>query len=218
MADPQNPLLDVAEMSFCIVKPHAVVGGFDGEIRTLLERNRFTILGHRRLFLTPDIIKQIFINQNFDEHHIRSFQGAATYFHVSRPNAIAVLRKLSGHLDPGSAAVGSFRYMYGVGPFFNAVFVPASEDEFRDIFKKLELWFQVYVQALTQRESEPLTWAAEKFKEMFGGSSALGAEGGEAERSGEKAPTTEHKPEEEAREKITPITDRVVRSYDSEGE
>ena len=168
-----NPLIEKTTQSLLLIKPHATQSGAEVEIRTFLERNKFTILGQQRFILTDVIINQMYRSE-FDLKELTGGKRAALNGPVlvlivsAVENTLQRLWSLVGHEDPGEAKLGTLRYMYGVTRDYNAIYAPKTESEFRLLRGIFELWQSIFLQALNVHDAEPLEWARKKFMEMTG--------------------------------------------------
>ena len=164
----ENPLRNESEMTFCLIKPHAAHAGFDGEIVSFLQRNKFSVLESKRIMFTDEIVKELFRDRVVPDKELESWRGAGVFIHLTKKNAIEDLRKLIGHDVPAEARIGTLHYMYGMTPFYNSVIAPKNESEFERMYEVLNVWYQVFARALTDREGNPLERASKRLEAMFG--------------------------------------------------
>lgn len=115
----------MVERTLTIIKPDAVAAGHVGAIIQHLEREGFRILGVKRLRLSEAQAKKF-----YEVHRERPFYGSLVAFMTSGPvwamalerdNAVAHLREVMGATDPGKAAPGTIRALYGSSIERNAI-------------------------------------------------------------------------------------------------
>lgn len=112
------------EKTFAIIKPDAVAAHHTGMIISLIELNKFTIKGMRKVHLTRAQAEEFYA-----VHKERSFFGELVEYMISGPvvvmalekeNAIQEWRDLMGATNPAKAAPGTIRKMFGTSIGNNA--------------------------------------------------------------------------------------------------
>ena len=113
------------EKTFAIIKPDAVAALKSGDIISLIELNKFSILGMNKVQLT-----QAQAETFYAVHKERSFFGELVQYMISSPvvimvlskeNAIQEWRDLMGPTNPAQAGPGTIRRMFGTSIGNNAV-------------------------------------------------------------------------------------------------
>ena len=113
------------ERTFSIIKPDAVEKGHAGSILAHFEKAGFKVLGLKRLHLTKEQAEGFYA-----EHRERGFFGELVQFMsrspiivlaLEREDAVAKYREVIGATDPGKAADGTVRKLYGASVGENAV-------------------------------------------------------------------------------------------------
>jgi len=113
------------ERTFSIIKPDAVEKGHAGGILAHFEKEGFKVLGLKRLHLTKEQAEGFYA-----EHRARGFFGELVQFMsrspilvlaLEREAAVAKYREVIGATDPGKAADGTVRKLYGASVGENAV-------------------------------------------------------------------------------------------------
>ncbi|MEM9694750.1 MAG: nucleoside-diphosphate kinase [Myxococcota bacterium] len=113
------------ERTLAIVKPDAFAAKKTGAILTRIEEEGFTVCGMRQTHLTLAEAEGF-----YDVHRERPFFGELTEFMSRGPvvvlaleaeGAIAKWREVIGATDPGKAAEGTIRKLYGKDVGENAV-------------------------------------------------------------------------------------------------
>jgi nucleoside-diphosphate kinase len=128
------------ETTFLIVKPRALAEGHVGGIVTELERAGFEILGVASRRLTRDEAAGLYgvhEGKPFFEGLVEFMTSGLSVGLVLRaPGAVALLREVVGATDPGEAAPGTIRALYGTSVRENAVHAADSPDrvEFESSF------------------------------------------------------------------------------------
>ena len=114
----------MVEKTFAIIKPDAVLAGNIGQIISLIELNKFNIVGMKKLTLSRQQAETFYA-----VHKERPFFGELVDYMLSGPvvimalekeNSISQWRDLMGATDPKKAAVGTLRYMFGASIANNA--------------------------------------------------------------------------------------------------
>ncbi len=114
-----------AERTLGIIKPEAVEESHVGEIVSLIERNKFKIIGLHMLRLTRKQAERF-----YDIHKSKPFfnelvdymtSGPVVAIALEKENAIQDWRTLMGATRPAQANIGTLRYMFGTDITKNAV-------------------------------------------------------------------------------------------------
>lgn len=112
------------EKTLAIIKPEAVAQGHSGMIISLIELNKFAILGMKKVLLTKAEAEQFYA-----VHKERPFygelvegmtKGPVIVMALEKENAIKDWRDLMGATNPAAAGVGTIRKMFGVSIGSNA--------------------------------------------------------------------------------------------------
>lgn len=113
------------ERTFAIIKPGAVAAGHAGNIISMIERSKFTIVAMEKTSMTTAQAQEL-----YQEHKERSFFGEMVSSMTSSPiivmvlereNAVAAWRELMGATNPAQATLGTIRSLYGENIGNNAV-------------------------------------------------------------------------------------------------
>lgn len=113
------------EQTFSIIKPNAVKKNVMGDIIKLFEQNDLKIAAAKLTVLTKSKCEEFYA-----EHKARPFFGELVSFMTSGPvmlmvlsgeNAVAKNREIMGATDPGKAAPGTIRKLFGDSVGENAV-------------------------------------------------------------------------------------------------
>lgn len=113
------------ERTLTILKPDAMAAGHVGDIIKIFEANRFKILAARLVNLSKkeaEIFYAVHRGKRFFES-LTAFMssGQALVMVLEGENIIARLRDVMGTTDPGTAAPGTIRKLYGANIERNAV-------------------------------------------------------------------------------------------------
>ncbi len=112
-------------MTFALIKPDALASGRAGDIISLIELNKFSIVRMNKIRLTARQAEEF-----YGVHKSRPFFGELVAYIISGPvivmalekdNAIKEWRELMGATDPVKAGPGTIRRMFGVNISNNAV-------------------------------------------------------------------------------------------------
>ncbi len=107
----------MVERTLAIIKPDAVAQGDSGLIISLIERNKFNIVGMKKIHLTKEQAEQFYA-----VHKERPFYGELVEGMLKGPVIIMALEKeagikgwrdLMGATNPDEAALGTLRKMFG---------------------------------------------------------------------------------------------------------
>lgn len=130
------------ERTFAMIKPDAVASGNTGKIIDLIESNGFTIVGMEKVKLDKHKASTFYA-----VHKERPFFGELVEFVSSGPvvllalekeNAILAWRELMGATDPGKAADGTVRKLFGTNVGKNATH---GSDSAQNAQQELALFF-----------------------------------------------------------------------------
>jgi nucleoside diphosphate kinase len=122
------------ERTLLIVKPDAVSGGHTGDVISLVEKDRFTLLDMKMLTLDREDAARLYA-----PHRGKPFYDSLIEFMTSGPvvvcvlerdNAVTRLRELLGDTDSRKAAPGTVRALYGTDNQKNAAHGSDSADSF----------------------------------------------------------------------------------------
>ncbi len=111
----QNRAKLMIEKTLAIIKPNAVKEKKSGQIITLIELNKFSIIRMHKMQLSQKQAEQF-----YDVHKERPFfrelvdvmiSGPVIVMALERDNAITAWRDVMGATDPKKAALGTIRYM-----------------------------------------------------------------------------------------------------------
>ncbi len=127
------------ERTCVIIKPHAV-----GQREKILRIYRMQGVAHSRWrVLTPS--REV-VEEHYDEHRaaehfpttVMSLCGRLIVLEFKGPDVIRRIRELNGATDPGKAAQGTIRQLFGGVLPFNAVHASSDREAAE---RELELWF-----------------------------------------------------------------------------
>jgi len=106
----------MVERTLAIIKPSAVKRCSSGLIITLIELNKFTIKGMRKIDLTRAQAEQFYAvhkERPFYQELVEAMlSGPVIVMALERENAILTWRELMGATDPKKAAPGTMRAMF----------------------------------------------------------------------------------------------------------
>ena len=112
------------EKTLAIIKPDAVAHGDSGLIISLIERNKFTILGMKKLHLTKEQAEQFYAVHKerpfFGELVEGMSVGPVIVMALEKEDGIKAWRDLMGATDPAQAALGTLRKLFGTNIGSNA--------------------------------------------------------------------------------------------------
>ena len=112
------------QRTLTMIKPDAVADGHSGAILAHLERAGFKIVGMKKLLLSP-----MQAGAFYAVHKARPFYGELVEFMTEGPiiaaclekeDAVKALRDVMGATNPGEAAEGTLRKLYGANIGRNA--------------------------------------------------------------------------------------------------
>ncbi len=115
----------MTERTFAIIKPDAIIALQSGDIISIIEYNKFTIIRLVKVRLTREQAERFYA-----VHSQRSFYNELVDYMSSGPliimvlekeNAIQDWRELMGATNPAQARIGTLRYMFGTSIGNNAV-------------------------------------------------------------------------------------------------
>lgn len=115
----------LVERTCAIIKPDAVAKLFTGDIISLIELNKFSVVRIKKVQLSRAVAEQF-----YSEHKGKPFfadlieyitSGPLIVLALEKANAIADWRALMGVTNPAQAAVGTVRIMFGADKTHNAV-------------------------------------------------------------------------------------------------
>ncbi len=114
-----------SERTCALIKPDAVAAFHVGEIISLIERNKFSIVHIKKIYLSREQAQTFYAEHKgkpFYETLVGYMTSGPIYaFVLEHTNAIAQWRKLMGATDPQQAEIGTIRKMFGVDKTYNAV-------------------------------------------------------------------------------------------------
>jgi nucleoside-diphosphate kinase len=112
------------EKTLAIIKPDAVEAHHSGAIITLIELNKFSILGMKKVHLTHKQAEEFYAVHKerpfFGELVTGMIKGPVIVMALEREDGIKSWRDLMGATDPAKASVGSLRAMFGTSIGSNA--------------------------------------------------------------------------------------------------
>ncbi len=112
------------EKTLAIIKPGAVAQGDSGLIISLIERNKFNILGMKKIHLTKEQAEQFYTvhkDRPFFKDLVESMTtGPVIVMALEKEGGILGWRELMGATDPAKASLGSMRRMFGTSIGSNA--------------------------------------------------------------------------------------------------
>ncbi|KAJ3161782.1 thioredoxin domain-containing protein 6 [Geranomyces michiganensis] len=126
---PMTPMSATAERTLAIIKPDAMAPAVVAQILDVLRRQRFEIVGRRKVWLTPAQVEEL-----YKEHEKENFfQGVLTHMSTApvlalileKDAAVAEWRKMMGPANSGvarSSAPSSIRALFGTDNRLNAVY------------------------------------------------------------------------------------------------
>lgn len=113
------------ERTLSIIKPDAVEAKREGAIVSRLQEEDFTICGMKRIHLTRAQAEGFYAEHAgrgfFDELVTFMSRGPIVVMALERDNAVAKYREVIGATDPGKAADGTIRKLFGKDVGENAV-------------------------------------------------------------------------------------------------
>jgi nucleoside-diphosphate kinase len=130
--------------TYAMIKPDAVQNGHTGDIIKLIEANKFSIIGIKKVQLTQHQAMAF-----YKEHQGKSFfkdliaymtSGPIIALVLQKKDAVASWRNLMGATNPLKSDVGSLRYMFGSSMTENAVHGSDSEKSAR---REIKFFFGV---------------------------------------------------------------------------
>lgn len=106
------------EKTLAIIKPDAVALGQAGMIISLIELNKFAIIGMKKIQLTKTEAEKFYAvhkERPFYGELVESMaKGPVIVMVLEKDNAIKDWRDLMGATNPATAAVGTIRKMFGI--------------------------------------------------------------------------------------------------------
>ena len=112
------------EKTFAIIKPDAVANGDSGDIISLIERNKFTILRMEKKQLSKEQAEQFYAVHKerpfFGELVEGMIKGPVIVMALEKEDGIKGWRDLMGATNPEDAALGTMRKMFGTDIGSNA--------------------------------------------------------------------------------------------------
>jgi len=113
------------ERTLSIIKPDAVAARKSGAIIARLEEEGFVVKAMKRIHLTRAQAEGFYAEHSargfFDELVTFMSRGPIVVMALERENAVAKYREVIGATDPGKAAEGTIRKLYGANVGENAV-------------------------------------------------------------------------------------------------
>jgi len=118
--------------TYLMIKPEIVEAGKQGEIITLLSRNRFKIVRMKQFTFTTEEAKKFYsIHEGkpfFNDLIAYITSGPVVGIELEADDAVAKVRELVGATNPSEARPGTIRYMYGTDIQQNAVHASDSDE------------------------------------------------------------------------------------------
>jgi len=118
--------------TYLMIKPEIVEAGKQGEIITLLSRNRFKIVRMKQFTFTTEEAKKFYsIHEGkpfFSDLISYITSGPVVGIELEADDAVAKVRELVGATNPSEARPGTIRYMYGTDIQQNAVHASDSDE------------------------------------------------------------------------------------------
>ena len=118
--------------TYLMIKPEIVEAGKQGEIITLLSRNRFKIVRMKQFNFTIEEAKKFYsIHEGkpfFNDLIAYITSGPVVGIELEADDAVAKVRELVGATNPSEARPGTIRYMYGTDIQQNAVHASDSDE------------------------------------------------------------------------------------------
>jgi len=118
--------------TYLMIKPEIVQAGKQGEIITLLSRNRFKIIRMKQFTFTTEEAKKFYsIHEGkpfFDDLISYITSGPVVGIELEADDAVVKVRELVGATNPSEARPGTIRYMYGTDIQQNAVHASDSDE------------------------------------------------------------------------------------------
>jgi len=115
-----------------MIKPEIVEAGKQGEIITLLSRNRFKIVRMKQFTFTTEDAKRFYsIHEGkpfFNDLISYITSGPVVGIELEADDAVVKVRELVGATNPSEARPGTIRYMYGTDIQQNAVHASDSDE------------------------------------------------------------------------------------------
>lgn len=112
------------ERTFAIIKPDAVAAGHSGIIISLIELNKFDIIGMKKVRLTQEQAQTFYAVHKdksfFGELVSYMTSGFAIIMALEKEKAIQEWRDLMGPTNPSQAGPGTMRRMFGTSIGSNA--------------------------------------------------------------------------------------------------
>jgi Nucleoside diphosphate kinase len=104
------------QVTYAMIKPHAVKAGLTGKVIDRIEHEGFTIVALKKFQMTRELAEQF-----YGVHRQRPFfpelvetiaSGPVVGMVLEKDGAIAVWREIMGATDPAKAAPGTLRKLY----------------------------------------------------------------------------------------------------------
>ena len=118
--------------TYLMIKPEIVEAGKQGEIITLLSRNRFKIVRMKQFTFTTEDAKRFYsIHEGkpfFNDLISYITSGPVVGIELEADDAVVKVRELVGATNPSEARPGTIRYMYGTDIQQNAVHASDSDE------------------------------------------------------------------------------------------
>lgn len=115
----------MVERTCALIKPDAVASGNSGDIIACIERNKFNIVGMKKMHLTKEQAEAFYAVHNakpfFNELVAHISSGPLIALVLEKENAIKDWRDLMGSTDCCKAAPGTLRKMFAKNITCNAV-------------------------------------------------------------------------------------------------
>ncbi|KAJ1508919.1 thioredoxin domain-containing protein 6 [Coelomomyces lativittatus] len=140
------------DFTVTLVKPDGMLPSVLQSLKEILQLNRMEIVKEKRIWLTPDVVKNLYpkqIQMDFFNEMIQFLTSAPCMAYLlSKENAVNAFREMMGPYDPNKAkseAPRSIRALHASDPIRNVVHGSSdSEQAQRDV----ELLFSPYLKAL----------------------------------------------------------------------
>ncbi|KAJ3330187.1 Thioredoxin domain-containing protein 3 [Blyttiomyces sp. JEL0837] len=155
------------EFTLGIIKPDAMTPSIVGEVLSLLHHHRIEVVEMRKVWLTPEHVKELYREQEgreyFDQLLTYMSSGPILVMELAKDNIIQVWRDIVGPKDPRLAkldAPKTLRALYGKDNLMNSFH---ASDGPLTAKRELGLFFNVptFDEEAPEEEEEPLAAAAE---------------------------------------------------------
>jgi nucleoside-diphosphate kinase len=114
-----------SDLTFTMIKPHAVINNNLGPILEMINRNGYRVCAMKMIWMSREMAAEFYSEHAskvfFDELLDYITSGPVVVAMVQKENAVYDFRQLIGDTDPTKAKLGTIRRMFAESKEYNAI-------------------------------------------------------------------------------------------------